>query len=106
MIHMNDIQNITVARKGLVSSPKGAVSGITQVPFLKVGDLYISTTKKRWGFSVSVEPFGNSVCVQSDTPRGAAQKVALDYDRYAADCGHTALPIPQSYLDRWGTAAE
>ena len=103
---MNEIQNTTVDRTGLVSSPKGAVRGITQVPFLKVGDLYVSMDKKRWGFSVSVEPFGNSVGVYTDTPRGAAQKVALDYDRYLGLCTKAALPIPQSYLKRWGTAAE
>ncbi len=103
---MKEIQNINVGRKGLVSSPKGAVSGITQVPFLKVGDIYISTNRKRWGFSVSVEPFGNSVGVYTDTPRGAAQKVALDYDRYLGLCTRAARPIPKSYLDRWGTAAE
>ena len=103
---MNDIQNINVDRKGLVSSPTGAVSGITKVPFLKVGELYISMDKKRSGFSVSVEPFGNSLMVQRDSARGAAQKVALNYDHYLSECKRVALPIPQSYLDRWGTAAE
>jgi len=103
---MKEIQNITVDRRGLVSSPKGAVVGITQVPFLKVGELYISMEKKHNAYSVSVEPFGNSVLVSTDTPRGAAQKVALDYDNFLADCKHTALPIPQSYIDRFGTAAE
>jgi hypothetical protein len=103
---MKEIQNITVDRRGLVSSPKGAVVGITQVPFLKVGELYISMEKKHNAYSVSVEPFGNSVLVSTDTPRGAAQKVALDYDDYLAHCKHNALPIPQSYIDRFGTAAE
>ena len=103
---MNDIQNITVDREGLVSSPQGAVLGITKVEFYKVGDLYITTTKKRWGFSVSVEPFGNSVCVQADTPRGAAQKVALDYESYLSRCKRTALPIPDWYIAKYGTGME
>ena len=103
---MNEIQNINVDRKGLVSSPQGAVMGITKVPFLKVGELYISMDKKRSGFSVSVEPFGNSLMVQRDSSRGAAQKVALNYDHYLSECKRVALPIPQSYLKRWGTAAE
>jgi hypothetical protein len=103
---MKEIQNTTVDRRGLVSSPKGAVVGIRKVSFLKVGELYISMEKKHDAFSVSVEPFGNSVLVRTDTPRGAAQRVALDYDNFLADCKRTALPIPQSYLDRFGTAAE
>ena len=104
--HMKEIQNITVDHKGLVSSPKGAVMGITEVPFLKVGKLYVSMEKKHNAFSVSVEPFGNSCLVSADTPRGAACQVALDYEDFLSRCERVALPIPQSYLDRWGTAAE
>ena len=103
---MKEIQNTTVDRRGLVSSPKGAVIGITQVSFLKVGELYISMEKKHNAFGVGTEPFGNSVLVSTDTPRGAAQRVALDYDNYLERCKRNALPISQGYLDRFGTAAE
>ena len=103
---MKTITETTVDHKGLVSSPKGAVIGITQVPFLKVGKLYVSMAKKHNAYSVSVEPFGNSCLVSSDTPRGAACQVALDYEDFLSRCERVALPISQSYLDRFGTAME
>ena len=105
-IHMKTITETIVDRRGLVSSPKGAVMGITQTPFLMVGGLYISMEKKHNAYSVSVEPFGNSCLVSADTPRGAACQVALDYEDFLSRCERVALPISQSYLDRFGTAAE
>ena len=104
--HMKEIQNTTVDRRELQSSPKGAVMGITQYPFLKVGKLYISMEKKHDAYSVSVKPFGNSCLVSADTPRGAACQVALDYEDFLSRCERVALPISQSYLDRFGTAME
>jgi len=103
---LQTITEITVDRKGLVRSPKGAVMGTTPHQFFKVGELYVSTQKTSFGFGVSTEPFGNARNIVANTPRQAAEKVQADYDDLLANGKKLSLPIPQSYIDRWGTGME
>ena len=103
---LQTITEITVDRKGLVSSPKGAVLGTTPHQFFKVGELYVSTRQIRGAYGVSTEPFGNARNIVANTPRQAAEKVQADYDDLLANGKKLSLPIPQSYIDRFGTGME
>jgi len=80
---------------------------IKKVEFHKVGELFVSLDDHpHYGYSVSVEPFGNACTLRADSPKAAAQQVALDYDDYLVRCKRTAAPISQSYIDRFGTGME
>jgi len=102
------ITQITVERRALVSSPKGAVMGTIPHNFLKVGELYIDTTPSGYGqsYGVSSEPFGNCTNYPASSPEAVAEQVIANYDYVLANARKLALPIPQSYIDRFGTGME
>tara|TARA_R110002074_G_scaffold247782_1_gene419758 strand:+ start:429 stop:869 length:441 start_codon:yes stop_codon:yes gene_type:complete len=112
-IHMKTLQTITeitVDRKGLVRKTVGdswsLVVGYTPHIFLKVGELYVETRQIMGAYGVSTEPFGNCRNIPANTPMQAAEKVQADYDALLANGKKLSLPIPQSYIDRWGTGME
>tara|TARA_R110000803_G_scaffold99757_1_gene167909 strand:+ start:3133 stop:3471 length:339 start_codon:yes stop_codon:yes gene_type:complete len=108
------ITQITVDRKGLVRKTLAdgswtLVSGYTPIPFLKVGELYIETTPSGYGgnnYGVSSEPFGNCTNYPATSPYVVAERVIADYDAVLANAIKLALPISQSYIDRFGTGME
>jgi len=101
-----EITTTIVDRKALVSSPKGTVMGIIQDTYLVVDELYISTVRKSWGYNISLGTCGNSMTYKLDTPQEVAEVVAANYDDYIGNCKQLAIPMSQSYIDRWGTGME
>ena len=103
-----EITTTIVDREGLIVSPDTGrlVMGFTPHQFFKVGELYVSTKKTSYGFSVTTEPFGNARNIVADTAWEAAEKVADDYENLLDNGKRLNLPIPQSYIDRFGTGME
>jgi len=95
------IKTVIVDRRSLVNNQdgKGAVMGTVQDHYLAVGELYITTQPKAWGFSISLGTCGNSCNKKLPNARLVAEYVRDNYDYYLSACTKLALPIPQSYLD-------
>ena len=97
------ITPITVERQALVSSPKGAVMGTVEDHYLQVGELYVSTERKSWGYATALGACGNGVGSQSKykSAQEVAEYVACpsNYEPMLARCKQLAAPISQSYLD-------
>lgn len=78
--------------------------GIVEDQYLVVGELYISTERKAWGYMTSLGACGNGV--DSLPKYNSAQEVAeyvacpSNYEPMLTRCKQLAAPIPQSYLDR------
>ena len=110
MTHMN-ITPITITRKGHKYCPEKQVVVSAMVPhhFLKVGELYVSTKHNSMcGYTTAIAPWGNSVGsgIVFDSAQEVAEDVAANYEDYFRRCKRVAAPIPQSYLDRYGTGME
>ena len=78
--------------------------------YLRVGELYVSTERKSWGYATSLGTCGNGVgsIAKYKSAQEVAEYVACpsNYKPMLAACKRIAAPIPQWYIDRHGTGME
>ena len=61
--------------------------------YYQVGEIFIKTERKAWGFSVSTGPSGNARCLRADSPLEAAKIVREAYPTYLAACKYLNAPM-------------